>query len=115
MSPSIDMCILVEVIIMCEFHLKGSCFHPEKVGKGVVADECDVHSCNMCTNRSWQTTMINKEITYHQTLLNLALRHQEEMTREIQTKQIEIEKEGRFKSPFSKFMNKKTEVGKLQP
>lgn len=110
MSPSIDMCILVEVIMMCEFHLKGNCFHPEKVGKGTIADNCDVHSCNHCTNKTWQTTMINKEINYHQTLLNLALKHQEELkVQEIQTTQIEIQKENRFKSPFTKFLGRRPE------
>jgi hypothetical protein len=101
---------------VCEFYLKGNCFHPEKVGKGTIANSCDVHSCNDCTNRVWQTSMINKDINYHQTLLNLALKHQEEHTiKEIQTTQIGVQKENRFKSPFEKFIGKKSEVGRLQP
>lgn len=99
---------------MCEFHLKGNCFHPGKVSKGTIAEKCDVHSCNHCTNKAWQIAKINKEINYHQTLLNLALKHQEELAiKEMKTTQIDIQKDNRFKSPFAKFLGRKSEEDQI--
>lgn len=114
MSTSIEKCILVEVIAMCEFHLKGNCFHPEKVSKGVVANTCDVHSCDHCTNKIWQTTMVNKDIDYHQLLLNLAMNPKEESTMMSEDKtKLDIQEENRFKSPFTRLMNRRSSTGKL--
>jgi len=117
MRTSIGICILVEVIKMCEYHLKGNCFHPEKVSKGNVANKCDVHECNQCTNRTWQTIMINKEINYHQAILNMALQSQEENTNtaKLITTKIEVEEESRFRSPFRNFLTRKEDSGKLHP
>lgn len=88
---------------MCEYHLKGSCFHPEKVTKGKVAENCNVHSCNQCTSKSWQTTMINKEIDYHQMLLDLASNKKFNQT---SISPVENQQENRFKNPFNKFISK---------
>lgn len=56
---------------MCDFHLKGKCFHPEKVEKGLVAINCNVHGCTQCTNSSWQVKKINSDIEYYQSLIDL--------------------------------------------
>lgn len=94
---------------MCEFHLRGNCFHPEIVGKGTIAKKCDVHSCKSCTDKRWQLEKINKEIEYHQALLNLALSPGKEVAVEnggIVTN-IDQRRQRMFKNPFENTMDKK--------
>lgn len=87
---------------MCDFHLKGNCFHPEIVGKGLIAKECDVHSCSSCTDENWQLEKINKEIKYHQALVNLALSPEKELAVEsgIITN-LNHRRESMLKNPFT--------------
>jgi len=71
-SLSIHIPLLVEVYdTMCDFHLKGKCFHPEKVQKGLIAISCDVHSCSSCTNNEWQSKQIDEKFKYYQNLIEL--------------------------------------------
>ncbi len=53
---------------MCEFHLKGNCFHPNRVIKGSVAIPCTVHSCGDCTDKEWQEEQIQDFINYYKEL-----------------------------------------------
>lgn len=99
---------------MCEFHLKGNCFHPAKVGKGSVASPCDVHSCNHCTNQNWQTKMIQKEIGQHQALLNLAMGNTELANQiELVTTRINIELEDRHQEQYEAFVDPRSKVTKI--
>jgi hypothetical protein len=61
---------------MCDFHLKGKCFHPEKVQKGLVAANCEVHQCQHCTNKPWQNKRISDEFNYYQSLIDLTATEQ---------------------------------------
>ena len=56
---------------MCEFHLNGNCFHPNKVQKGWVANACNVHTCMDCTNTSWQHNTIREQFMYQKELLEM--------------------------------------------
>jgi len=56
---------------MCDFYLKGNCFHPEKSEKGMVASKCEVHKCELCTNKNWQIEQITNLSKYHQELLSV--------------------------------------------
>lgn len=56
---------------MCDFHLKGKCFHPERVQKGLVAIACDVHRCEYCTDKPWQEKRISEDFKYYQSLIEL--------------------------------------------
>ena len=57
---------------MCEYHLKGQCFHPQKARKGTVAVACMFHSCNECTNKKWQEEKIEADLAYYQSVIELA-------------------------------------------
>ncbi|MGM5480311.1 MAG: hypothetical protein ACQESC_02515 [Nanobdellota archaeon] len=57
---------------MCEYHCKGLCFHPDKISENQLAVKCDVHSCESCTNTSWQQKMIRVEQKNISILLHLA-------------------------------------------
>lgn len=69
MSTSIDKCKLVEARPMCDFHLKGQCFHPEKTKKGLVATGCQFHDCSQCTNKAWQRERVQENYTYYESIL----------------------------------------------
>ena len=72
MSTSIEKHILVEVIEMCDYHLKENCFHPEKVHRGLIAIPCEVHECTHCTNESWQKKKIQEQMEYHYGIVKLS-------------------------------------------
>lgn len=56
---------------MCDYHLKGTCFHPKRVEKGFIALPCEVHECEHCTNKTWQDQQINTEYTYYQSIVDM--------------------------------------------
>ncbi len=56
---------------MCDFHLKGNCFHPERVQTGLIANKCNFESCNDCTNKEWQQNKIQSLNKYHQDIISL--------------------------------------------
>ncbi len=57
---------------MCEFHLKGQCFHPEKTEKGLVASGCEFHDCSQCTNKNWQQEKIAEHYAYYQSIITIS-------------------------------------------
>lgn len=57
---------------MCDFHFKERCFHPERVDKGLVAIKCEVHDCNQCTNKKWQSERISASMQYYSNILSIA-------------------------------------------
>ena len=56
---------------MCEFHLKGQCFHPEKTMKGIVATPCKFQACGEWTNKKWQQNMVEENYNYYQSIVEL--------------------------------------------
>ncbi len=54
---------------MCDYYLKGICFHPERVEKGLVGKPCEVHTCEQCTNKQWQQQKINEDFAYYTSIL----------------------------------------------
>ena len=56
---------------MCDFHLKGQCFHPEKAAKGIVATSCKFHNCSDCTNKTWQKSKVEETYNYYQSIVEL--------------------------------------------
>lgn len=56
---------------MCDFHLKGQCFHPEKVQKGLIAIPCQVHNCTKCTNENWKNAKISEQIKNNNEMIKL--------------------------------------------
>lgn len=67
---------------MCEYHLKGQCFHPQKTQKGLVATECKFHDCSKCTNPHWQQQKIEKHYEYYQSILEITSSASQEKTKE---------------------------------
>ena len=57
---------------MCEFHLKGQCFHPEKTTKGIVATNCKFQNCSDCTNKHWQQNMVEENYNYYESIVKIA-------------------------------------------
>ncbi|MCF7799176.1 hypothetical protein K9M74_04710 [Candidatus Woesearchaeota archaeon] len=56
---------------MCEYHLQETCFHPKRVTKGLVALPCEVHDCEHCTDRPWQTKKIADDFSYYHSILEM--------------------------------------------
>ena len=56
---------------MCDFHLNGQCFHPEKARKGLVAVTCNFHNCKECTNKQWQQDRIEQNFQYYQSIVDI--------------------------------------------
>lgn len=78
MSTSIVKCKLTRLNIMCDFHLKGQCFHPEKTVKGIVSTTCTFHDCSKCTNKTWQTNMVEENYSYYQSIVELTQNQKQE-------------------------------------
>lgn len=58
---------------MCDFHLRDKCFHPEKVGKGLVALPCKAHDCKHCTDEGWRIKKIENELAYYSYIIAMTL------------------------------------------
>lgn len=54
---------------MCDYFLQGKCFHPKRTQKGIVAAQCDVHSCNHCTHKQWQDSRIQNDHSFYEGLI----------------------------------------------
>lgn len=56
---------------MCEFHLQGNCFHPQRIQHSKqLATQCNVLECSHCTNRCWQRAKIKEELEFYNQNLN---------------------------------------------
>ena len=66
---------------MCDYHLKEKCFHPELVGKGLIAKQCEVHTCKHCTDEVWRIKKINDELTYYNNIIAMTLPEFTEITK----------------------------------
>jgi hypothetical protein len=55
---------------MCDYYLRGRCFHPKRTKKGMVAAKCQVHSCNDCTHKQWQDKQIEEDHSFYQDLID---------------------------------------------
>ena len=58
--------------IMCEFYLKGKCFHPKRVSRGQIATNCEAHACNDCTSASWQSKKVKDQLMQLKELIHLS-------------------------------------------
>ncbi|MCA9478584.1 MAG: hypothetical protein KC535_05545 [Nanoarchaeota archaeon] len=72
---------------MCDFHLKGQCFHPEKTKKGFVATSCQFHDCSQCTNKIWQKNMIEENYSYYQSIVELTQNKEAEIPESVEKRQ----------------------------
>jgi hypothetical protein len=57
---------------MCEFYLKGKCFHPKKVARGEIASTCEAHTCNDCTSSSWKANKVKEQLLKFKELIELS-------------------------------------------
>lgn len=71
---------------MCEFHLKGQCFHPQKATKGIVATNCSFHDCSDCTSKQWQKTMVDENYAYYQSIIDLTNNQELELNEQTKVK-----------------------------
>lgn len=65
---------------MCEFFLKGQCFHPKRVSQGKISTPCEAHACTDCTSTDWKETKVKNDICKLQELIQLTQQKEENTT-----------------------------------